>query len=185
MTISSHTIVCNEERYIWYSLMSVADYVDRLFVWDTGSSDLTPKIIKEVRKKVGAKLEFRQVGRLNPSELVDLRQKMLEETQTDWFIVLDGDEVWWDGSIKKLLKIINRDGDKLSSIVSPFYNLVGDIYHYQEESASEYVIGGKRGFFNIRAVNTRIPGLHVINPYPKEAYVDGDGVPLQEMSKMY
>ncbi len=183
MTISTHTIVCNEERYIWYSLMSVAKYVDKLLVWDTGSTDSTVEIIGEIKKKLGGKLEFRELGKVGPSELTQLRQKMLDETKIDWFVILDGDEVWWDASIKKLVKVINRDGNRLTSIVSPHYNLIGDIYHYQEDNLSQYVIDGRRGFVNIRAVNAKISGLHVVNPYPKEVYVDGDGVFLQEMPK--
>ncbi|HEX6977268.1 MAG TPA: glycosyltransferase family 2 protein [Patescibacteria group bacterium] len=183
MTISTHTIVCNEERYIWYSLMSVANYVEKLIVWDTGSTDSTVEIIKEVEKKLGDKLEFRQLGKVGPSELTELRQKMLAATKSDWFIILDGDEVWWDSSIRKLVKTINRDGEKLNCLVSPYYNLIGDIYHYQEDSISKYVIDGRKGFLNIRAVNTKIPGLNVVNPYPKEAYVNENGIFLQEMPK--
>lgn len=183
MRISSHTIVCNEERYIWYSLMSVASYMDHMFVWDTGSTDLTVEIIREAKKVLGDKLSFKEFGKVDPTQFSDLREKMLKETSSDWFLVLDGDEVWWESSIRKVVRAINKDGNKLDSIVVPYYNLVGDIYHYQDNSLGKYKIDGNKGFLTIRAINKKIPGLKVVNPHPKEAYVDENNVPIQERSK--
>jgi len=183
MTISSHTIVCNEERYIWYSLMSIAPYVDKLFVWDTGSTDSTVEIVREVKKLLGEKLDFREMGKVSSEELVSLRQKMLDKTDSSWFLVLDGDEVWWGGGIKKLVKTIKRGENKLDSIVVPYYNLIGDIYHYQPESAGKYKIDGRLGHISIRAIKRNIPGLRLTGTYPTEAYVDGSGIALQEREK--
>ena len=53
-----NTIVKNEGRYIFFSLMSVIDFLDRILVWDTGSSDDTIKIIKHIQKKYPKKLIF-------------------------------------------------------------------------------------------------------------------------------
>lgn len=179
MSISIHTIVCNEEKYIWYSIMSVATHVDKIFVWDTGSNDSTVKIIKEIKKILGQKLDFQEVGRVNSAKFTEIRGKMLEKTNTDWFLVLDGDEVWWEQSIRKLLRVIKKEGDKLDSIVVPYYNLVGDIYHYQDEAFGKYRIDGRQGFLTIRAINRKIPGLAVVNKYPLETYIDSDGVAIQ------
>ena len=48
MSVWVHTLVKNEERYIWYSVMSVIDYIDKILIWDTGSTDKTVDIIKEI-----------------------------------------------------------------------------------------------------------------------------------------
>ena len=44
--LTVHCIVKNEERWIWYSLMSVLEHSDKIIVYDTGSSDKTIEIIK-------------------------------------------------------------------------------------------------------------------------------------------
>lgn len=183
MSISSHTIVCNEERYIWYSIMSMASYMDKIFIWDTGSTDSTIDIIKEIKRILGDKVDFQEFGKVDPEGLVKLRQKMLHETKTDWFVVLDGDEVWWEGGIRKLTKMVKRGGEKLDSVVVPYYNLIGDIYHYLPESRGKYKIDGRVGHINIRATRRGIAGLKLSGVYPTEAYVDENGVSLQDMSK--
>lgn len=185
MKIWSHTLVRNEERYIWYAVASVIDWVDKALIWDTGSTDKTVRIIKEIKKIYPDKVSFRKLGPVNPEEFTDVRQKMLDETKSDWFILVDGDEVWWEGSIKKLTKTIRKKGGKLETIVTPSYLLVGDIYHYQEEKAGRYEIDGRRGHLNIRAMNRRIPGLHLEKPHGTQGFFDKDSTLIQERPKEF
>ena len=49
-TIWANTIVHNEENFIWFAIMSVIDWVDKMLVWDTGSTDKTVEIIEEIIK---------------------------------------------------------------------------------------------------------------------------------------
>lgn len=183
MKIWAHTLVRNEERYIWYAVMSVIDQVDKMLIWDTGSDDATVEIIKEIKKLRPEKVSFKQVGKVNPDEFTQVRQKMLNKTESDWFILVDGDEVWWDDSIKKLVGTIQKEGGFLDSIVNRCYNIVGDIYHYQEEAAGHYQIDEKRGHLVIRAMNKKIPGLHLEKPHGQQGFFDKDGVLIQERLK--
>lgn len=180
MKIWTHTLVRNEERYIWYAVMSVIDQVDKILIWDTGSDDATVKIIKEIKRLRPEKVSFKQVGKVNPDEFTKVRQKMLNETQSDWFILVDGDEVWWDDSIKKVVRMIQKEGDLLESIANRYYNIVGDIYHYQEEAAGRYEIDGQRGHLTIRAMNKNIPGLHIAKPHGQQGFFDRSGLLIQE-----
>ena len=50
-TITVHTLVQNEEKYLWFSVMSVIDFADEVFIWDTGSTDNTVPIIKEIKQQ--------------------------------------------------------------------------------------------------------------------------------------
>lgn len=184
MTIWAHTIVCNEDKFVWFAIMSVIDYVDKVMVWDTGSTDDTVKIIQEIQKLKGDKILFKEVGPVDRNGLTMMRQRMLEETDADWFILVDGDEVWWDDSIKKLVEAIKEQGNKKDAIVVPFYNPLGDIYHYQDESASRYQIANRKGNFQVRAINKKIPGLHVKNSYPLEGYYNNRGQIVQESDKL-
>jgi glycosyltransferase involved in cell wall biosynthesis len=183
MKIWANCIVHNEENFIWFALMSVLDYVDKILVWDTGSTDKTVEIIKEIIKAKPNKIEFKEVGLVDKSEFTKMRQKMLEESKCDWILILDGDEVWWRESIGKLVGLINKE-KTIDAIVSPFYNCVGDIYHFQSQEAGKYEIAGKKGHITIRALNRNIPGLRLTGPYGEEAYVDANGRPIQQSERI-
>ncbi len=182
-TIWVHTLVKNEERYLWFAVMSVIDFVDKILLWDTGSTDKTLEIIKKLQEAKPGKIEFKEVGEVNIEEFTKVRQMMLDQTKSDWFLILDGDEVWWEQSIKAVVDLIQEEGDSLESIVSPYYNIVGDIYHYQPEEAGQYRIDDKRGHFNIRALNRKIPGLHLKKPHGQQGFYDQDGILIQERDK--
>lgn len=182
MTIWANMIVNNEENFVWFALMSIVDYVDKILVWDTGSTDKTVEIIQEVIKDKGKKIEFRKVGSVDKYEFTKMRQKMLDESKCDWILILDGDEVWWQDSIQQMVNLINKKGKNIDAIVVPFYNAIGDIYHYQDQNAGRYEIGGRKGHLTIKAINRHIPGLHLAGPYGKEGYVDQNEKPIQQES---
>lgn len=180
MKIYANTIVHNEENFVWFALMSVVDYVDKILVWDTGSTDKTVEIVKDIIKEKGNKIEFKEVGPVDKHEFTKMRQAQLKQSDCDWILVLDGDEIWWKDSIKEVVSLINQKGGSIDAIVVPFYNAVGDIYHYQAQDAGEYEIKGMKGHLTIRAINCHIPGLHLANPYGKEGYVDQEEKPIQQ-----
>jgi glycosyltransferase involved in cell wall biosynthesis len=180
MNIWAHTLVKNEQRYLWYAVSSVIAYADRVLLWDTGSSDGTLQIIKELKKQYSSKIQFKEIGEVTPEEYTKTSEAMLGETDADWFIVVDGDEVWWDESIRMVYETIKKRGRTLDLIVNPFINCVGDIYHYQEEAAGNYEIDGKRGHMAIRAVNCKIPGLHFEKPHGTRGLYTKDGRLIQE-----
>lgn len=180
MKIWANTIVNNEENFIWFAIMSVIDYVDKVLVWDTGSTDQTVKIIKKIREIKGDRISFKEIGPVDKFQFPKIRQKMLEESNCDWIIILDGDEIWWEDSIKRVVKEISSRGNKIDGIVVPMIVPVGDIYHFQEEEAGEYRLLGKKGHLSLRAINRKIPGLHVDWPYGKESYLDVNNLPVQE-----
>lgn len=180
-TITAHTLVKNEARYVWFAVMSVINHVDKVLLWDTGSSDGTLEIIEEIQRLEGgrSKIEFREVGSVSPEEFAMVRQEMLDATDTDWFIVVDGDEVWWEDSIRKVVELIQKKGDGLESIVVPTINLVGDIYHYQDPTGGQYNLAGRKGHLNLRGINRRIPGLHSYGPHGKWGWVDRENKMIQ------
>lgn len=173
-TIWGNTVVKNEGRYIWFAISSVIEHLDKIIIYDTGSSDDTVKILGLLQEKYPSKIIFEQIGEVDSKGLTSARARMLEETKSDWLILVDGDEVWWEESIKSVLERIQGADDELYAFVQPVINLVGDIYHYQDDSTGQYKILGKRGHLNIRAINRKIKGLHIKNEYPLEGFFTED-----------
>jgi glycosyltransferase involved in cell wall biosynthesis len=185
MKVWAHTLVKNEERYVWYAVMSVIDWVDKILIWDTGSTDKTVEIIKEIKKVYPDKVDFKEVGEVDPQKFTKVRQEMLDVTNSDWLILVDGDEVWWEDSIKAVISTVRTEGETLETIITVPYNIVGDIYHYQEEAAGRYEIDGRRGHFSFRAINRKIPGLHLKKPHGAQGFFDRNGILIQERPKKF
>lgn len=180
MTIWAQTLVKNEARWLWYSVSSVINHVDKLLLWDTGSTDGSTEIEKELEKKYSGKIILKQRNQKTADDFTLVRQEMLDETKSDWFIVLDGDEIWWEESIRILLSEVGKSGKNLESIVVPTINLVGDIFHYQEKAAGKYRFGDKVGHYNLRAINRNIPGLHSQGAHGVWGWADGEGKMIQD-----
>lgn len=163
-SIWAHTLVKNEARWLWYSVNSVIDHVDKILLWDSGSMDGSIEIEKEMERKYPDKIILKERKIDSKEDFTAVRQEMLDLTDSDWFLMLDGDEIWWQESIKKVLQVITSNtsitGQKIESIVVPTVNAVGDIFHYQEKSAGKYKFGDRVGHYNLRAIKRNIPGLH-------------------------
>lgn len=181
-TIWGNCIVKNEENYIWFAVKSIINHLDKLIIYDTGSIDKTVEIVEELKKEYQGKIIFEKKGSVDPSGLTRLRQEMLDKTKSDWLLLLDGDEVWWEESIKGVIKRING-GKNCYAIVTPVVNLIGDIFHHQEDEAGEYKILDKKGHFNIRLINLTIPGLHLANDYPLEGFFEANGRLIQSIDE--
>jgi glycosyltransferase involved in cell wall biosynthesis len=181
--IWANVLVFNEENFLWFAVSSVVNFVDKILLWDTGSTDKTLEVIQELKIRFPDKINFKQVGRVDKNQYTTIRQQMLDETKADWLIILDGDEIWWDESIRKITDVIRGRGQNLDSIVVPFYNCIGDIYHYQEEKAGKYKIDGQVGHLTVKAINRNIKQLHLENPYGQEGYFDDKNTPIQERDK--
>jgi glycosyltransferase involved in cell wall biosynthesis len=160
MEVWAHTLVKNEARWLWYSVSSVINYVDKLLLWDTGSTDRSIEIEKELGRRYPGKIILKQRKQETTEDFTNVRQEMLDETKSDWFIIADGDEIWFEDSMRKVIETINKDGKNIESIIVSTINLVGDIFHFQEKSAGRYKFGDRVGHYNLRAVNRSIPGLH-------------------------
>lgn len=180
MKIWANTIVNNEENFLWFAVSSVINYVDKILIYDTGSTDKTVEVIKVLQEKYGAKIIFKEKGEVDANKFTKLRQEMLEESDCDWVLVLDGDEVWWKDSIKKAVEVIGKNGKNLDGIVVPMIVPVGDIFHLQDENAGKYEILGKKGHISLKLINRHIEGLHTGQPYGKEGYSDKENILIQQ-----
>lgn len=162
-TITAHCLVKNEENFVWYAIKSVIDFVDRIIIFDTGSTDETISKIKDLKQKYPDKIIFEERGECDKKGHTDLRQEMIERTNTDWFLILDGDEIWTKRGVGEIMGIIN-DNPKAECLIASFYLCVGDIFHYSKKGV--YSILGKRGHFSPK-VYKKLPGIHWSGDYGK------------------
>lgn len=180
LKIAVNTIIRNEERWVWFAVMSVINYVDEIMIWDTGSTDKTIEVIKNINNP---KIKFKAIKVTeNESDLSKARNQMLKETRADWLMILDGDEIWPDTSIQKAIEFIKSKGNSYDSIVVPTLNCIGDVFHISPPNAGQYKIAGRKGHYNLRFINLRrIPGLHVANLSNQlQSYYDRHGIKIQD-----
>lgn len=181
--IAAHCLVRNEFNFLWFSVKSVINHVDKLYLWDTGSTDGTKKIIKLLSKEYKKKINQNYLKNTTSENFKIARQEMLNATKEHWFIVVDGDEIWWEDSIRQITEFIRKYPNKYESIVVPTVNLIGDIYHKQDEKAGLYKLAGKTGHLNLRAVNKKIPGLHSEGYHGTWGWVDKDSKMIQDRNQ--
>lgn len=172
-TITAHCIVKNEENFIQYAVKSVIDFVDRVIIFDTGSRDATISIIERLRQEYPTKIIFEQKGECDKKRHTELRQEMIEKTTTDWFMILDGDEVWTQTGIKEVLDYINKDSNiEIECLIAPFHLCVGDIEHeYKKEGT--FNILGKAGHFSLRVIK-KTKNVHWQGDYNDDTLVFED-----------
>lgn len=115
--LTINMMVKNEEKYIRQSLLSVAPYVERTIVVDTGSTDKTIQYIEELQKKFPSIELYRDKvdgdsinwnGNHMSQHLTDIRNNMLGMSKTKWVWQVDGDEIYPIKSIMTLKKAVEN-----------------------------------------------------------------------------
>lgn len=173
--ITVHMVVKNEDQWVWFAIQSVLPFADRILITDTGSTDNTIEIIKSINSP---KIKLTAVKISSPQELTNVRQRQINLTKTDWFWLVDGDEIYPQ---KTAREVITATKQKYEGIAVRRYDLMGDVYHRQRESVGEYQLFGQRGHLVSRLFNKRkIKGIYVSGAYPLEAYYDGNGIKTQD-----
>lgn len=176
-TITGHMVVKNEDRWIWYAIMSVIDFVDIMYIYDTGSIDHTKEIINELVNRFAGKIIYEEFENVTPENFYKIRQKQLDATNTDYFMVVDGDEIWYQSALEELNKILELNRPQL--VATRFVNCCGDVYHYRYNHRESYCINGIKGAISVRVFSTSIPGIKCSGIYGIEGYVDKDEKPVQ------
>lgn len=146
MRLTVHCLVKNEERFVYYAVKSVVDFVDQIIIFDTGSSDKTVEIIKQLAQEYSHKIIFEEKGLCDKSRHTQLRQEMVDRTKSEWFMILDGDEIWTRRGMEEALTIMGENKNT-ECLIAPFYLCVGDIYHKHYKTGSIEMLGKKDFFY--------------------------------------
>ncbi len=184
LPVTLQMIVKNEEQFVWYALASVLPYVPRAIIYDTGSSDKTVLLIKNViSRNPDTIIKFKECKISKATDITQLRQSQLRQTTTPWFLLVDGDEIWTKGQLLKLLSLSQALSKNKAAVVNYTRNCVGDIWHYLPDSFGKYTFLGKTGHFNIRLMRN-LP-FQIKDTYPNETYYLS-GTPInQQDDKLY
>lgn len=172
MSLTAHCLVKNEEVFVTHAVTSVIDFVEQVFVYDTGSTDTTVKLIKELVKKYPNKIVFEEKGPCDKKRHTELRQEMVAKTKTDWFMVLDGDEVWSSQAMQEATGIIASQ-PQVECIMTPFYLCVGDVRHRYYKSGQIEMLG-KKDFFYPRFIKL-VNGVHWSGDYNEDTIINQKG----------
>lgn len=173
-------IVQNEERWVWYALRSVIDFVDEILVFDTGSTDRTCEMVEAVGS---GKIRLERKGTVpDRHAYTRLRQEMLDRSDCDWLLTLDGDEVYFRETMQGYRDLVERPPRPFDAVVVKFYNLLGDVFHHEKEEHGGYAYFGETRSWTTRLVRRSIPGLHFPphKGYGEEGLADGTGRNLQD-----
>jgi len=126
MKIAGCVITKNEEENIKRCIESYKDIVDEIIVVDTGSSDNTV----EIAKQLGAKVYHYEWH----NDFAAAKNYALSLTKADWIIFLDADEFFAEGhcfNVKKYITLLHR-GEKYDGICCRMANIEenGEIKNY-------------------------------------------------------
>jgi len=106
MQISGRLYVKNEEATVWYAVASVIDYLDELVVWiDPTSTDSTKDILTNLHDKI----RFVDIPRPEKDGKLDkptLITQLYKQQRGDVSFILDGDEVYFEWQIEKIINDI-------------------------------------------------------------------------------
>lgn len=169
-------MVKNEDIFIEPAIRSVAELVDRILICDTGSNDNTLSIIKFLKAQY-SNIEYFERKCFDTRDVGQIRQIMIDQTNEDWILVLDGDEVWYKNQLARLIQNVNQHQSKYIAYAVRYQNFIHSLDYVLDESMEQYVVKGKRGSHSVKLLrNTKT--LKSVGNFGVEGY-HLDGIPVQ------
>lgn len=115
--VTGNMMIKNEEKYIRQTIRSVAPYLERLIIVDTGSTDKTLEYVTELMKEFPQIELFKEnvtgdsihwTGNHLSQQLTDVRNQMIKLSKTPWIMQIDGDEIYPKETIDRLINIMDK-----------------------------------------------------------------------------
>lgn len=93
--ITPVVLVCNDEYWLPYALEASKGFFERYVIYDVGSTDRTRDIIQWFMDTTrGAQFFVRMLPMVPPSVQGTFRNSMIAEALSDYYLIMDGDEVY-------------------------------------------------------------------------------------------
>lgn len=104
----------NDEYWLPYCLEASRGFFDRYVIYDVGSSDKTTEIIKWFAESQCRDAEFfvRVTDKLPPRIQGIFRNSMIAEARSEWYMILDADEIYTPESFEKILEQTEKLNDQ-------------------------------------------------------------------------
>lgn len=103
--ITPVVLVCNDEYFLPYALEASRGFFKRYVIYDVGSSDRTRDVINWFHSSnPQATFYVRVMPMLAPSIQGVFRNSMIAETLSEYYFILDGDEVYSPESYEAIVK---------------------------------------------------------------------------------
>ena|SRR3990167_4243664 len=133
MTIAVNMLTYNgASAFIREALGSVYPFIDEIRVYDTGSTDDTLEVVKTLFPKVIiSQHDVQHLGKIwtqspKDRELTRLLNQIKQETQADWILKIDDDEIFPSGLIHEMFAVEHNEKGFIYSV--PFIHVGGKNY---------------------------------------------------------
>lgn len=105
MSITAHCVVRNEDVWIWFVIQAVIPYFDKIIITDTGSEDKTLEILEAIKSdKITLIKKPKLMGLEFQAKFNEYRNEQIDMTDTDWWFLLDGDEIFSSKAIEEMIE---------------------------------------------------------------------------------
>jgi glycosyltransferase involved in cell wall biosynthesis len=174
LDLTAHVVLYNEEKWVRFAILSVLPHVESLIIFDTGSTDKTVEIIKQIKS---SKIIFFEKGKVNQQKLIALRNEQIKMTKTKWFMIVDGDEVYPSRIFNKLNAV---DAGRFSGVFLKNHMCIGDVFHELSTRYGKYKLCDQVGHLNLRFYQKH-EDWKWWGEYPLEFYGDEKGNSINQM----
>ena len=157
--ISSHTIVKDGMPFIGLVLRQVEPFMERMLIdVSEKSTDGTLEEVERFKKEYGDKVVINIEREKKSKYVTNARNRQINDTKTDWCMVLDDDDYWCNDDLKKVLDYIDEHEDEYDVFSVSTYQMID----FKTYDASWL---GKRQFSKFLKVKD---GLHYKGGFPLE-----------------
>jgi len=111
-------LVSNEIYWLPYVLETVRGLFKRYVIYDIGSTDGTREVIEKFHNEEKNRTEFfiRLLPMCDPEIQGIFRNSMIAEAKSDWYFILDGDELYHRQELNTFLQTVNLNVDKIYGV---------------------------------------------------------------------
>lgn len=135
------------EPFAVYGVLSIINYISKITIIDTGSTDGTYEELQELQKQFKSKIVLEQRNledghnwNINNNNHVDssgvpphvskalgdIRRELHDRAESDWVLTLDGDEVWPETLIDHVRSVVYQNACGNNAIFLPFIDFIID-----------------------------------------------------------
>ena len=173
MTIAVNILTWNGEDWIEEAVRSVMPYIDECYVYDSGSTDGTMKILKRLKTEFPnlyfsqKDVQVREANDLNGTQwnhkekniaLTSMLNELKMWTKSEWILKLDDDEVMPEKTMLEIRRVVENSPVPAYSI--PFLHF--------EDNLGQIVHPAEHRNFAVARLFRNIPEIKWVNPYSME-----------------